>query len=90
MRLLIPVFSPATGTWGGLTRAVAIADAAVAAGHEVAVCASGSVADTVERHGHWVYRSPEATMFGLPGPLTRPRSCCPRSPAYRSRRPTRA
>jgi hypothetical protein len=33
MRLLIPVFSPATGTWGGLTRVIAVAEAAKQAGH---------------------------------------------------------
>lgn len=33
MRLLIPLFPPPTGTWGGLTRVIAIAKAAGDAGH---------------------------------------------------------
>ncbi len=40
-RLLITLFSPATGTWGGLTRVVAIANAAAKAGQTAAFCASG-------------------------------------------------
>lgn len=71
MRLLIPLFSPAVPTWGGLTRAVAVAEAAVAAGHEVAICASGALADTAAGRGYRVYRMPEATMLGLPRPLSR-------------------
>ena len=43
MRLLIPLFSPGTATYGGVTRAIAIAEAASAAGHQVAFCASGPV-----------------------------------------------
>jgi UDP:flavonoid glycosyltransferase YjiC (YdhE family) len=72
MRLLIPLFSPATGTWGGLTRALAVAEAAVTTGHEVAFCASGSVADTVTHRGYRCYEMPSATMLGLPASVTRP------------------
>jgi hypothetical protein len=55
MRLLIWLFSAATGTWGGLTRAVVVAEAAEAAGHQVAFCASGSVADTIQQRGYRCY-----------------------------------
>jgi UDP:flavonoid glycosyltransferase YjiC (YdhE family) len=71
MRLLIPLFSPATGTWGGLTRAVAVAAAARHAGHKVAFCASGYLETTLREHGYEVYSTPPTTMFGLPGPLSR-------------------
>lgn len=66
MRLLIPVFSPPTGTWGGLTRVIAIADAALRKGHEVAFCAAGYSADTLRRKGYRVYDLPATTMLGLP------------------------
>ncbi len=45
MNLLIPLFSPATGTWGGITRSVAMVEAARKAGHQVAFCSSGSMAE---------------------------------------------
>jgi UDP:flavonoid glycosyltransferase YjiC (YdhE family) len=71
MRLLILLFSPATGTWGGLTRAVAVAEAAKHAGHEVALCASGYLGSTLREHGYKVYPTPPTTMFGLPGSISR-------------------
>lgn len=71
MKLLIPLFSPATGTWGGLTRVLAIADAAVKAGHEVAFCASGSLEKALLKHGYKVYGMPEPTLFGLPKGISR-------------------
>lgn len=71
MRILIPVFSPATGTWGGLTRILAIADAAQARGHELAFCASGDLEQALRRHGCPVYPAPPTTMFGLPASLSR-------------------
>jgi UDP:flavonoid glycosyltransferase YjiC (YdhE family) len=71
MRLLIPVFSPPTGTWGSLTRVLAVAEAARAAGHQVAFCAAGFVENTLRRHGYQVYSIPPTTMFGLPKPLSR-------------------
>jgi UDP:flavonoid glycosyltransferase YjiC (YdhE family) len=71
MKLLIPLFSPATGTWGGLTRVLAIADAAKSAGHSVAFCASGSLEKSLVQHGYLVYSMPEPTMFGLPKPISR-------------------
>lgn len=71
MRLLIPLFSPPTGTWGGLTRAVAIAEAARAAGHEVAFCAAGYLEAALQKRGYRVYSTPRTTMFGLPRPISR-------------------
>jgi UDP:flavonoid glycosyltransferase YjiC (YdhE family) len=72
MRLLIPLFSPATGTWGGLTRALALAEAALARGHAVAFCASGPMAAQVARRGHRVFATPAPGLFGLPAALARP------------------
>jgi UDP:flavonoid glycosyltransferase YjiC (YdhE family) len=71
MRLLIPLFSPATGTWGGLTRVIAVATAAQEAGHEVAFCASGYLANTLEKRRWKVYPVPESGIFGLPRPFSR-------------------
>ncbi|NTW43977.1 MAG: hypothetical protein HGB14_05970, partial [Anaerolineaceae bacterium] len=71
MKLLIPLFSPATGTWGGLTRVTAMADAARQSGHKVAFCASGYLKITLEQRGYQVYPVPDSTFFGLPQPLSR-------------------
>jgi UDP:flavonoid glycosyltransferase YjiC (YdhE family) len=71
MRLLILLFSPATGTWGGLTRVIAIAEAAEKAGHSVAFCASGYLEATLRQRGYQVYTTPPTTMFGLPAPISR-------------------
>jgi UDP:flavonoid glycosyltransferase YjiC (YdhE family) len=71
MNLLIPLFSPATGTWGGLTRVIAIAEAAQQSGHQVAFCASGYLSHSLKQRGFAVYPVPPATMFGLPTPLSR-------------------
>jgi UDP:flavonoid glycosyltransferase YjiC (YdhE family) len=70
MKLLIPLFSPATGTWGGITRVTALAEAAKSAGHKVAFCAAGYLKEPLEKRGYPVYSLPEATMFGLPRPLS--------------------
>lgn len=72
MNLLIPLFSPATGTWGGLSRAVAVAHAAEAASHRVAFCASGYLAANLRRRGYRVYTMPAPTMLGLPRILAYP------------------
>jgi len=66
MRLLIPLFSPATGTWGGLTRVIAVAEAAQKAGHSVAFCAAGSLESALQQRGFSVYSMPRATFLGLP------------------------
>jgi UDP:flavonoid glycosyltransferase YjiC (YdhE family) len=71
MNLLIPLFSPATGTWGGLTRVIAVAEAARPAGHKVAFCASGPLEASLRSRGYRVYAMPHTTLFGLPAPLSR-------------------
>ncbi|MGD8604565.1 MAG: glycosyltransferase, partial [Anaerolineales bacterium] len=71
MNLLIPLFSPATGTWGGLTRSLAVAYAAQAAGHRVAFCASGYLERTLRQREFQVYSMPATTMLGLPKPMSR-------------------
>jgi UDP:flavonoid glycosyltransferase YjiC (YdhE family) len=70
MRLLVPMFCPVMGTWGGLTRVVAVAEAAVRAGHEVAFCASGYLGTLLRQRGYRVFRTPPTTMFGLPPALS--------------------
>ena len=70
MKLLIPTFSPAVGTWGGLTRVLAIAEAASQAGHQVAFCASGQLESALRQRGYQVFTTPPATMFGLPPALS--------------------
>lgn len=71
MRLLIPVFSPVLGTWGGLTRVVAMAEAAKAAGHDTAFCASGQLAFQLRRRGYRVFAMPSTSILGLPSGLSR-------------------
>lgn len=71
LRILIPLFSPATGTWGGLTRALAIASAARQVGYDVAFCASGYVEKSLREHGFQVYSTPSPTLLGLPAPISR-------------------
>ncbi|MEI7768927.1 MAG: hypothetical protein WCI67_03010 [Chloroflexales bacterium] len=71
MKLLIPVFSPATGTWGGLTRVVALAQAAQVAGHQIAFCAAGGLATSLRRQGYQVYATPAPTFLGLSPALSR-------------------
>ena len=70
MNLLIPVFSPVAGTWGGLTRVVAIAEAAQQAGHRIAFCASGYLLEQLERRGYQTFPTPPTTYFGLPSSLS--------------------
>jgi len=70
MRLLIPLFSPATGTWGGLTRVIAIAEAARNMGHQVAFCASGYLERVLRNRDYAVYSMPIPTMLGLPTPIS--------------------
>ena len=71
MKLLIPLFSPPTGTWGGLTRVIAVAEAATAVGHEVAFCAAGYLEQALQKRGYRVYPTPPTTMFGLPKSISR-------------------
>jgi len=60
--LLIPVFSATTGTRGGLSRVIAIAEAAQPAGHQVTFCAPGNLSSTLQQRGFCVYRVPPATL----------------------------
>jgi UDP:flavonoid glycosyltransferase YjiC (YdhE family) len=71
MRLLIPLFSPPMGTWGGLTRVVAIAEAARQAGHDIAFCAAGTLEAHLRKRGYTVYPAPPTTMLGLPTLISR-------------------
>lgn len=66
LRILMPVFSPATGTWGGLTRVLAVARSAQSAGHTLAFCAAGPLAIVLREHGYTVYPTPQSSFFGLP------------------------
>lgn len=71
MRILMSVFSPPSGTWGGITRIIALSREAEAAGHAVAVTASGELADLLSDRGLRVYPMPESTFLGLPRGLSR-------------------
>jgi UDP:flavonoid glycosyltransferase YjiC (YdhE family) len=71
MRLLIPLFSPTTGTWGGLTRVIAIAEQAQKSGHAVAFCAAGSLEAALRKRGFMVYSMPRPTFLGLPEPISK-------------------
>lgn len=71
MKLLITLFSPTTGTWGGMTRVVALYEAACKGGHQVAFCASGAMAEGLKKHGYAIYPTPPTTMLGLPAPISR-------------------
>src|SRR5512135_1432175 len=71
MRLLISLFSPPMPTYGGLTRGLAVADAARARGHQVVFAAAGSVAEALARRGERTVELPPATMLGLPPALSR-------------------
>jgi hypothetical protein len=71
MKLLISLFSPATGTWGGLTRVIAVAEAASSMGHQVAFCASGYLEQDLRSRAYEVHSMPAATMLGLSAPLSR-------------------
>jgi UDP:flavonoid glycosyltransferase YjiC (YdhE family) len=71
VKVLIPVFSPSTGTWGSLTRVLSVAEALKKRGHGVAFCASGAISGKLEAAGHKVYAMPRATMFGLPAGISR-------------------
>lgn len=66
MNILFPVFSPPTGTWGSLTRLMALAGRFRDEGHSVAFCASGFVRDTLKEKGFLTYEIPETPLFGLP------------------------
>lgn len=71
MKILIALFSPPAGTWGSLTRCLALSNAARVRGHETAYCASGCLAERLTALGERVFPAPAATMFGLPRPFSR-------------------
>ncbi len=71
MKVLCIVFSPATGTFGSLTRVLALAREFAAKGHEVEFCAAGHARDFIERKKFPVRIMPESTLLGLPRPLAR-------------------
>ncbi|HPP04986.1 MAG TPA: glycosyltransferase [Spirochaetota bacterium] len=66
MNLLIPIYSPPTGTYGSLTRLIAIANKFIKEGHSVAFCASGYVKNILKERDYKVYEIPETTILGLP------------------------
>ncbi len=66
MNLLIPIFSPPTGSWGSLTRLMAIANKFIKEGHSIAFCASGYVKETLIEKGFKTYEIPEMTILSLP------------------------
>jgi hypothetical protein len=70
MKILIPLFTPSTGNWGGLTRMLAIADAANAEGHSVAFCAAGSLRSLLEKRGYRMYSLPAPVLTGALGEIS--------------------
>lgn len=72
MRMLVSLYSPPSGgTWGSLTRVLALGEAAKASGHEVAFCGAGELAERLSSLGHEVYPVPLPTFLGLPKRLSR-------------------
>jgi UDP:flavonoid glycosyltransferase YjiC (YdhE family) len=71
MKVLFIVFSPATGSFGSLTRVLALAREFAAKGHEVEFCATGHVKDLIEKKKFPVRAVPEPTLIGLPRVLSR-------------------
>jgi UDP:flavonoid glycosyltransferase YjiC (YdhE family) len=71
MKILCIVFSPATGSFGSLTRLLALAREFSRKGHEVQFCASGSVGSMIAKKHFPVRTMPEPTLFGLPGAISR-------------------
>jgi hypothetical protein len=71
MRLLIGLFSPRTGTYGGLSRGLAVASAARGCGHKVQFTASGAIMPTLRERGERVHELPAPAVSGLPEPVSR-------------------
>ncbi len=71
MRLLIGLFSPPTGTYGGLTRGLAVASAARGRGHHVEFAASGAIVPALRERGERVHELPAPAVLGLPEPVSR-------------------
>jgi hypothetical protein len=70
MRLLITLFSPSMGTFGGLTRGLAVAEAARERGHQVTFAAAGHAAEVLVRRGERIIELPVATFLGLPAAVS--------------------
>jgi hypothetical protein len=66
MKVLCIVFSPATGSFGSLTRVLALAREFSRRGHEVRFCASGNAGKLIEGKNFPLERMPVPTLFGLP------------------------
>lgn len=71
MKVLCIVFSPATGSFGSLTRVLALAREFSRRGHEIRFCASGSAGRLIEEKNFPLERMPVPTMFGLPLVISR-------------------
>ena len=71
MKILCIVFSPATGSFGSLTRLLALAREFSGKGHEVLFCASGFVGEMIAKKHFPVRTMPEPNLFGLPGIISR-------------------
>jgi UDP:flavonoid glycosyltransferase YjiC (YdhE family) len=71
MKVLCIVFSPATGTFGSLTRILALAREFSSRGDEVLFCASGNVSAMIQKKKFSVRIMPVPTLFGLPRIISR-------------------
>ena len=71
MKILLLLFCPPSGTWGSLTRILAIAEAAQKHNHEIALCASGPLLKHLTQLGYKTFPMPEATYFGMPKILSK-------------------
>ena len=66
MKALFMVFSPQAGTFGSLTRMLALAKKFIKEGHIISFCASGKTAEYIQKKGYEIHFLPESTIFGLP------------------------
>jgi UDP:flavonoid glycosyltransferase YjiC (YdhE family) len=66
MKILISIFSPPSGTFGSLTRMIALGKNAVYLGHQVKFIAAGNVANVIKEKKFDVYYISQSTMFGFP------------------------
>lgn len=66
MKILISIFSPPNGTFGSLTRMMALGKQAVKMGHQVKFMAAGNVAKVIEEKNFESFSIQQSTMFGLP------------------------
>ncbi|MBI5532539.1 MAG: hypothetical protein HY898_07480 [Deltaproteobacteria bacterium] len=71
MKILVPLFCPPGGTWGSLTRVLAVGHAATARGHQIAFCAAGPLGERLTSLGYRVFPMPQATYLGLPSAISK-------------------